>query len=312
MGDQGDAANGMAEQARDRPPADVAGAAELGAEPGAAVPERRRERLAETAGGARERVSEARGAARERVTGAAETALGRVAEVQREARRRLDKRPDVPWARKLPARLVRSMVQHGLLLPVLNFISPVAVVGKRNLRRINGPVVFIANHQSHFDAPVCLAAVGRRIRRRLVIAAAADYFYKSGVVGMATSIALGTVPFHRSGGLSRSSLELLKDLVGEGWSVLIFPSGSRGASSISGFKRGFSFLAVDKQVPVVPRYLHGLEHVLPKGSSIPLPGGVAVGVGQPISPGDDYDDLVKRAEVAMSEVQAMVRRWEAA
>jgi 1-acyl-sn-glycerol-3-phosphate acyltransferase len=328
MGDQGDAANGMAEQARDRPPDDgVRDAAEGGAEQpagaSAAAGERHRERvaeatdaarerLAEAAGNARDRVAEAHGAARERVADAAGSALGKVADAQREARRRLDKRPDVPWARKLPARFVRSMVQHGLLLPVLNFISPVAVVGKRNLRRINGPVVFIANHQSHFDAPVCLAAVGRRIRRRLVIAAAADYFYKSGVVGMATSIALGTVPFHRSGGLSRSSLELLKDLVGEGWSVLIFPSGSRGSSSISGFKRGFAFLAVDKQVPVVPLYLHGLEHVLPKGSSIPLPGGVAVGVGQPIPPGEDYDDLVKRAEVAMADVQAMVRRWEAA
>jgi 1-acyl-sn-glycerol-3-phosphate acyltransferase len=94
--------------------------------------------------------------------------------------------------------------------------------------------------------------------------------------------------------------------------VLIFPSGSRGASSISGFKRGFAFLAIDKQVPVVPLYLHGLEHVLPKGSNIPLPGGVAVGIGPPIPPGDDYDALVKRAEDAMAEVQALVKRWEAA
>jgi 1-acyl-sn-glycerol-3-phosphate acyltransferase len=271
-----------------------------------------RDRMAEAADTARERVSEAREAARGRMADAADTARERVAEARREARRRLDKRPDVPWARKLPARMVRSMVQHGILLPVLNFISPVAVVGKRNLRRVTGPVVFIANHQSHFDAPVCLAAVGRRVRRRLVIAAAADYFYKSGVVGVATSIALGTVPFHRSGGLSRSSLDLLKDLVGEGWSVLIFPSGTRGASSITGFKRGFAYLAVDKQVPVVPLYLHGLEHVLPKGSSIPLPGGVAVGVGPPIEPGDNYDDLVKRSEAAMAEVKSMVQRWEAA
>lgn len=226
--------------------------------------------------------------------------------------RRRSARHDVPWARKLPARMVRSMVQHGLLLPVLRFISPVAVIGRGNLAQVKGPAVFIANHQSHFDAPVCLAAVGRRIRRRLVIAAAADYFYKSNALGTATSIALGTIPFHRSGGLSRASLQLLKDLVGEGWSVLMFPSGSRGASSITGFKRGFAYLAVDMQIPVVPLYLHGLEQVLPKGTSIPLPGGVAAGIGPPIPPGDDYDDLVKRAEAAMAEVQAVVKRWEAA
>jgi 1-acyl-sn-glycerol-3-phosphate acyltransferase len=241
----------------------------------------------------------------------AEDARVKVADVQEDAARRLEHH-DVPWARKLPARLVRSMVQHGLLLPVLRFIAPVAVIGRQNLTKVKGPVVFIANHQSHFDAPVILAAVGRRIRKRLIIAAAADYFYKSGVLGTATSIALGTVPFHRTGGLSRSSLQLLKDLVGEQWSVLIFPSGSRGASSISGFKRGFAYLAVDQQVPVIPLYLHGLDEVLPRGSSIPLPGGVAVGVGAPIPPGDDYGELVKRAETAMAEVQAMVKRWEAA
>lgn len=257
-----------------------------------------------TAGGARVR-------AERRISDVAETARTKVADVQQEAAKRLE-RHDVPWARKLPARMVRSMVQHGLLLPIVRFISPVAVIGRANLTKVRGPVVFIANHQSHFDAPVCLAAVGRRVRKRLVIAAAADYFYKSNALGTATSIALGTVPLYRSGGPSRSSIQLLKDLLGEGWSVLIFPSGSRGVSAITGFKRGFAYLAVDQQVPVVPLYLHGLEQVLPKGSSIPLPGGVAVGVGAPIPPGDDYDDLVKRAEAAMVDVQAMVRRWEAA
>ena len=39
--------------------------------------------------------------------------------------------------------------------------------------------------------------------------------------------ALGTVPFVRSAA-SRESLQFLKDLAGSGWSVLIFPSGTRG------------------------------------------------------------------------------------
>jgi len=172
--------------------------------------------------------------------------------------------------------------------------------------------MFIANHQSHFDAPVCLSALGGKVRKRLVIAAAADYFYKSDMVGAAASVALGTVPFHRSGGLSRSSLELLKTLAGQGWSVLMFPSGTRGVSSVTGFKKGFAYVAVDKQIPVVPIYLHGLDQVMPKGAWLPLPGGVAVGIGAPIEPGDDYDDLVRRAEAAMLDLQAVVRRWEAA
>ena len=162
--------------------------------------------------------------------------------------------PTWSWARTPPARLVRSGIQYGALVPLLKFISPFTVIGKRNLAKLKGPAVFVANHQSHFDAPVSLAALGGRIRRRLVVAAAADYFYSSAVKGAAASLALGTVPFVRSGGSSRESLQFLKDLVGKGWSVLIFPSGTRGTGA-SGFKKGFAYLAVDAQVPVVPMYL---------------------------------------------------------
>ena len=215
------------------------------------------------------------------------------------------------WARTPPARLARSAIQRGALLPILHFISPYTVVGRRNLTQLEGPAVFVANHQSHFDAPICLAALGGRIRRRLVVAAAADYFYSTKLKGAAASLALGTVPFVRTGASSRSSLLMLKDMVLGGWSVLIFPCGSRG-SGITGFKRGFAYIAVDAQVPVVPMYLHGPEQVMPKGSFIPLPGGVVIGIGQAIPPGKDYAELVRKAELGVAQAQAMVTRWEGA
>ena len=224
--------------------------------------------------------------------------------------RRRPKLPSYGWARTPPARLVRGAVQYGALVPILRFISPVTVIGKRNLSQLKGPAVFVANHQSHFDAPVCLAAVGGRIRRRLVVAAAADYFYSNALKGTAASLALGTVPFIRQGGGSRESLQMLKDLARRGWSVLIFPSGTRG-SGATGFKKGFAYIAVDAQVPVVPMYLHGLDQVMPKGSFLPLPGGVVVGIGPPIPPGDDYTELVRKAEAGVAAARTVVKRWEA-
>lgn len=215
------------------------------------------------------------------------------------------------WARTPPARLVRGGVQRLALIPILKAISPFTVLGKRNLSQLHGPAVFVANHQSHFDAPICLAALGGRVRRRLVIAAAADYFYSNRIKGAAASLALGTVPFVRTGGSSKQSLELLKELVSKGWSVLIFPSGTRGTGA-TGFKRGFAYVAVDCQVPVVPMYLHGLERVMPKGSFVPLPGGVIVAIGPPIPPGDDYNELVKKAEAGVAEMQVVAKRWERA
>jgi 1-acyl-sn-glycerol-3-phosphate acyltransferase len=219
--------------------------------------------------------------------------------------------PTYSWARTPPARLVRSAVQYGALVPILRFISPFTVIGKRNLAGLKGPAVFVANHQSHFDAPVCLAALGGRIRRRLVVAAAADYFYSTPVRGAAASLALGTVPFVRTGGSSRESLQFLKDLAGKGWSILIFPSGTRGTGA-SGFKKGFAYIAVDAHVPVVPMYLHGLEDVMPKGSFLPLPGGVVIGIGPPIPPGDDYNELVRKAEAGVAAARTVVKRWEGA
>jgi 1-acyl-sn-glycerol-3-phosphate acyltransferase len=218
--------------------------------------------------------------------------------------------PSYGWSRTPPARLVRGAVQYGALVPILRFISPFTVIGKRNLSQLKGPAVFVANHQSHFDAPVCLAALGGRIRRRLVVAAAADYFYSNALKGTAASLALGTVPFIRQGGGSRESLQMLKDLAKSGWSVLIFPSGTRG-SGASGFKKGFAYIAVDAQVPVVPMYLHGLDQVMPKGSFLPLPGGVVIGIGPPIPPGDDYTELVRKAEAGVAAARTVVKRWEA-
>jgi 1-acyl-sn-glycerol-3-phosphate acyltransferase len=225
------------------------------------------------------------------------------------SRRRSPVVSSVSWARTPPARAVRGVVQRGVLVPLLRVLSPFTVIGKRNLDKLGGPAVFVANHQSHFDAPICLAALGPRVRRRLVIAAAADYFYSSAAKGVAASLALGTVPFVRAGGGSRESLAMLKQLVSSGWSVLIFPSGTRGTGA-SGFKKGFAYIAVDCHVPVVPLYLHGLEKIMPKGTFIPLPGGVAVGIGPPIPPGDDYAELVGRAEAAVAEAAAVVKRWE--
>jgi len=234
---------------------------------------------------------------------------GGTAEARRPRRRAAV--PTYSWARTPPARLVRSAVQYGALVPLLRFISPFTVIGKRNLSSLKGPAVFVANHQSHFDAPICLAALGGRIRRRLVVAAAADYFYSTAVKGAAASLALGTVPFVRQGGSSRESLQLLKDLAGRGWSVLIFPAGTRGTGA-SGFKKGFAYIAVDAQVPVVPMYLHGLEDVLPKGSFLPLPGGVVIGIGPPIPPGDDHNELVRKAEAGVAAARTVVKRWEGA
>ena len=209
---------------------------------------------------------------------------------------------DVRWARGPLARLARRVLQRLVLLPVVAFLTPVAVRGREHLHDL-GPAVFVANHQSHVDTPVCLVALGGRIRRRLAVAAAADYFYSSRVKGAFVSLMLGTVPFVRRDGSSRVSLDLLKRLLGDGWSVLLFPSGTRGGPDDLDLKPGFAYVAVDSGRPVVPLYVSGPDYVMPKGSHLPLPGGVCVHVGEPVEPGTDYDDLVARTRAAFDTLR---------
>jgi 1-acyl-sn-glycerol-3-phosphate acyltransferase len=211
---------------------------------------------------------------------------------------------DGAWSRSPVARLGRAAIQAGVLVPLVRFLSPVHVIGRENIDNARLPAVFIANHQSHLDTPVVLAAVGRRIRSRLVVAAAADYFFKNRFGSVAVCLAFGAVPVVRRQGSSRESLEQIKQLLRLGWSVLIFPAGTRGERS--GFKKGFAYLSVDTGTPVVPLCLYGLRDSLPKGSFVPLPAAVVIGAGPAIEPGTSYDDLVERASEAWGEVRAMV------
>ncbi len=208
--------------------------------------------------------------------------------------------------------LLRHLLQRLVLIPLVRFISPVHSINGDRLATIPMPVVFVSNHQSHLDTPVVLTALGPRVRKRLSVAAAADYFYRSRVIGALATFAIGTVPFDRKGS-SRSSLERLKSLLRQGDSILIFPSGTRGGED--SFQPGFAYVAVDCERPVVPLYLHGLDEALPKGARIPLPSGVVVGIGEPIEPGSDYEDLVSRTQAAHDrvrrEVIAAVKGWGA-
>jgi long-chain acyl-CoA synthetase len=126
------------------------------------------------------------------------------------------------------------------------------------------------------------------------VAAAADYFFAAEPLATGSALVLGAFPFHRQGAVS-ASLAHCGDLVDAGYSILIFPEGTRSPDGrLQPFKAGTGLLARELGVPVLPVRLEGLHAILPKGQCWPGVGPVTVWVGEPIQ----VDPLLSNAEAA--------------
>jgi long-chain acyl-CoA synthetase len=100
----------------------------------------------------------------------------------------------------------------------------------------------------------------------------------------------------------RASLEYCGALVDAGWSILIFPEGTRSATGeLQRFRSGIGLLAKELRVPVVPVAIEGTHGVLPKGCCHPQPGPVTVRIGAPLTiPSDaDYAEAAALLEKAL-------------
>jgi 1-acyl-sn-glycerol-3-phosphate acyltransferase len=104
---------------------------------------------------------------------------------------------DVPWARTRIAGLARENFMRFVLNPVMDLYARRRATGRDKLAALKGPVILVANHASHLDTPVILSALPRRLRKRTVVAAAADYFYRNRATAWLVSLIFNTPPIDR-------------------------------------------------------------------------------------------------------------------
>src|SRR4051794_16028386 len=71
------------------------------------------------------------------------------------------------WARTPVAGAVRSVVQRGVMKPVVWSQTTPVVSGLDLISDLRGPVIFIANHASHLDAPLVLGSLPSRFTSRM-------------------------------------------------------------------------------------------------------------------------------------------------
>jgi long-chain acyl-CoA synthetase len=97
---------------------------------------------------------------------------------------------------------------------------------------------------------------------------------------------------------TRQTLRYIGALLGEGFSVLIFPEGKRtDAGEIKPFQAGIGMIASKLDVPIVPVRLDGLDRILHHSWRFPKRGKARVAFGRPMSlSGSDYGALARQVE----------------
>ncbi len=214
---------------------------------------------------------------------------------------------DVPWARSAPAVATREAVLRCVLDPLLRFYTRRRTTGRDKLRGMRAPLILVANHVSHIDTPVILAALPRRLRKRTVVAAATDYFYRNRLVAIMVSLIFNTIPMdRRGGGLEKHAASHVDRLLDRGWNLLLYPEGTRSRSGGTGrLRRGAAVLAARHHSQIVPIRVTGTREAMPPGRFWPhrMRNGngskrhaVSISFGDPITPTEDVSAVISTVQ----------------
>ena len=217
---------------------------------------------------------------------------------------------DTAWARKFPARVARAMIVDDVLRPVAHLLARPEVSGLDRLDDLDGPVIFVANHNSHLDTTLLLATIPEKWRHKTVVAAAADYFFPTKFKGAVSALTIGAIPMERTK-VDRRSADLAAELLADGWSVLIFPEGGRSPDGwTTTFRGGAAYLALRCDRPVVPVHLEGTRRVWKRGEKLPTPiekkSSVGVTFGSPMWPEKGADGKAEASRRFAGRIEAAV------
>ncbi|UYW00984.1 1-acyl-sn-glycerol-3-phosphate acyltransferase [Flavobacterium agricola] len=135
------------------------------------------------------------------------------------------------------------------------------------------PAVIIANHASFLDTLL----IGMRVPK--IIFFVNDWVWNSPIFGRIVRAA-GFYPVSKG---IENGAELLKDKIAMGYSIVVFPEGTRSYdNSVKRFHKGAFYLADQLQLDIVPFYIHGHSEVMPKGDFIAYDGTLSTSVGKRI------------------------------
>lgn len=162
-----------------------------------------------------------------------------------------------------------------------------------NLKRLRRPLIFAANHRSHVDTAAILGTLPKHLRSKTAVAAALDVFGPDTNNGMRRRVGKDLLQFVVGAGFHAFAFDRLGpplrsvrtsvQLIRNGWSLLLYPEGTRSRNAdMAAFKPGVGLLARFSERPVIPVFVGGGEQLLPYGAFLPRSARVQVRYGSPM------------------------------
>jgi 1-acyl-sn-glycerol-3-phosphate acyltransferase len=228
---------------------------------------------------------------------------------------------DTDWARTAPARAVRRVLAEGPVRVLVTGVASPDVHGLdrlADLRRLGDdapPLIFTPNHHSHLDTPLMAVCVPEPWRSKLVVAAAADYFFDARWKAVLAALALNAIPIDREA-TGRKSADMIRRLIDDGWSLVIYPEGGRSPDGWGQeWRGGAAYLSSRTGAPVVPVFIDGTGALFGKGAKRPKVGTTKVVFGHPLRPGDDestrrFSARIEAAVTALAD-ESLTDYWTA-
>jgi 1-acyl-sn-glycerol-3-phosphate acyltransferase len=160
-----------------------------------------------------------------------------------------------------PSKAKRKYIYHVLLS---NFVKSLVYM-MANVRKVHinkefadfsTPSVIISNHQSFLDILITV------MQHPKIILLTNEWVYNSPFFGQVVKLG----DYYPVADGAEGAIERLQKKVSEGYSIVIFPEGTRSADGkMKRFKKGAFFLAEQLNLDIQPLLLHGINHTMGKG-----------------------------------------------
>jgi 1-acyl-sn-glycerol-3-phosphate acyltransferase len=177
--------------------------------------------------------------------------------------------------------------------------------------------IYYANHTSHLDFILIWSSLPRHVRERTRPVAGRDYWERSRFRRYYVRNVFNAVLIDRQlldrdpvGGAfdrrGREAVEQMLEGLGNEYSLILFPEGTRGSGeSIGQFRSGLFHLCRERpDVELVPVRIHGAHKVLPKGRFVPRPqeSDLTFGPAMRLEEGETRTAFIERARAALSRL----------